>query len=114
MSEIRRLYGWPGIALSGHGMESDLRMSAESGFNTHLIKPVDASQLREAIQMALEDGINVTQTDQQQQTPHIQVSLNSPSGASRLCTGFGASSSKSTLSNQARYPVFTYFPFLGK
>jgi signal transduction histidine kinase len=54
MSEIRRRYGWPGIALSGHGMEADLRMSAESGFTTHLIKPVDPSQLREAIQMTLD------------------------------------------------------------
>jgi CheY-like chemotaxis protein len=53
MSEIRRLRGWPGIALSGHGMEADVRTSVESGFATHLVKPVDAPQLREAIQLAL-------------------------------------------------------------
>jgi signal transduction histidine kinase len=53
MSEIRRLRGWPGIALSGHGMEADVRTSVESGFATHLVKPVDAPQLREAIHLAL-------------------------------------------------------------
>ena|SRR5688572_16256616 len=49
MSEIRRRYAWPGIALSGYGMEADLRMSAESGFAAHLVKPLDFSGLRAAI-----------------------------------------------------------------
>jgi hypothetical protein len=34
-------------------MEADVRTSMESGFATHLVKPVDAPQLREAIQLAL-------------------------------------------------------------
>ena len=46
MREIRRRYGWPGIALSGFGMEDDLRQSTEAGFSYHLVKPVDFAQLR--------------------------------------------------------------------
>jgi signal transduction histidine kinase/ActR/RegA family two-component response regulator len=49
MREIRRLHGCPGIAVSGYGMESDQRMSAEAGFSKHLVKPVDVWQLREAL-----------------------------------------------------------------
>ena len=39
-----------GIALSGYGMEDDLRRSEEAGFFTHLVKPVKFEQLREALQ----------------------------------------------------------------
>ena len=38
-----------GIALSGYGMEDDLRRSIDAGFSTHLIKPVDLNQLRRAL-----------------------------------------------------------------
>ncbi len=38
-----------GIALSGYGMEEDLRRSVEAGFTTHLVKPVDFNQLRRAL-----------------------------------------------------------------
>ncbi len=34
-----------GIALSGYGMDEDLRRSRESGFDAHLVKPVDIQQL---------------------------------------------------------------------
>jgi PAS domain S-box-containing protein len=40
-----------GIALSGFGAESDLRATREAGFQRHLVKPVDLSQLIEAIEM---------------------------------------------------------------
>ena len=38
-----------GIALSGYGMEEDLRRSEEAGFFTHLIKPVKIEDLRQAL-----------------------------------------------------------------
>jgi signal transduction histidine kinase len=50
MSEIRRRYGWPGIAISGFGMNPDLRESEAAGFVRHLIKPIDIATLRQTIQ----------------------------------------------------------------
>ena len=38
-----------GIAMSGYGMEEDIRQSREAGFQEHLVKPVNLPQLREAI-----------------------------------------------------------------
>ena len=49
MEELRKKYNLSGIALSGYGMEEDLRRTREVGFHTHLIKPVDFEQLRRAI-----------------------------------------------------------------
>lgn len=43
----------PAVALSGFGMESDLRASLDAGFADHLIKPVDAEQLLTAIHAAV-------------------------------------------------------------
>lgn len=42
-----------GIALSGFGMEEDVRRSIEAGFAEHLIKPVSYQKLREAIERIL-------------------------------------------------------------
>ena len=39
-----------GIALSGFGAESDVRSTRAAGFRRHLVKPVDLSQLIEAIE----------------------------------------------------------------
>lgn len=41
--------GLRSIALSGYGTEEDLLRSREAGFTTHLIKPVDFEQLRQAL-----------------------------------------------------------------
>jgi PAS domain S-box-containing protein len=49
MRELVRLYGWKGIALSGYGMEEDIRRSQEAGFARHLTKPVNLEALRAAI-----------------------------------------------------------------
>ncbi|MEN3941231.1 PAS domain S-box protein [Prosthecobacter sp. SYSU 5D2] len=49
MKEIRQRYGWPGIALSGFGMEADLQASKDAGFAIHLVKPVAAADLTRAI-----------------------------------------------------------------
>ncbi len=39
-----------GIALSGFGMEQDVRSSREAGFAAHLVKPVNVKELIEAVQ----------------------------------------------------------------
>ena len=39
-----------GIALSGYGMEEDIRRSGEAGFSHHLVKPVDINKLDSIIQ----------------------------------------------------------------
>lgn len=39
----------PAIALSGYGMDEDIRRSHEAGFSTHLTKPVDFGQLEQAL-----------------------------------------------------------------
>jgi DNA-binding response OmpR family regulator len=41
--------GRPAIAISGFGMESDVRASKEAGFDLHLTKPVDFDALFDAI-----------------------------------------------------------------
>jgi CheY-like chemotaxis protein len=47
-----------GIALSGYGMEEDIRRSGQAGFVAHLTKPVDFARLEAAIRrVALEGGI---------------------------------------------------------
>jgi signal transduction histidine kinase/ActR/RegA family two-component response regulator len=50
MRELSRRHGLSGIALSGYGMEEDVRKSHEAGFSRHLTKPVDVRALVEAIQ----------------------------------------------------------------
>ena len=37
--------GMPGIALTGYGMEEDMRQSLEAGFQAHLTKPIDFALL---------------------------------------------------------------------
>jgi len=49
MREIRRERPVAGIALSGYGMEEDLRQTKEAGFFAHLIKPVPMEQLRQLL-----------------------------------------------------------------
>jgi CheY-like chemotaxis protein len=46
MEHLRSAHGLSGIALSGYGMEEDLRRSEEAGFVAHLVKPVDVGELR--------------------------------------------------------------------
>lgn len=52
MRELRESHGLRGIAVSGYGMEEDLRRSREAGFLEHLIKPVDPAKLKAAIARA--------------------------------------------------------------
>jgi signal transduction histidine kinase/CheY-like chemotaxis protein len=50
MREVSARYGLRGIALSGYGMEEDLRKSRQAGFERHLIKPVSPQALETAVQ----------------------------------------------------------------
>jgi CheY-like chemotaxis protein len=49
MREIQRHRPVSAIALSGYGMEDDLRKTREAGFDAHLLKPVNIEQLREIL-----------------------------------------------------------------
>ena len=46
MRELSARHGLRGIALSGYGMEEDVRQSLEAGFERHLTKPVSLPQLQ--------------------------------------------------------------------
>jgi two-component system CheB/CheR fusion protein len=46
MRELSARQGLRGIALSGYGMEEDVRQSLEAGFERHLTKPVSLPQLQ--------------------------------------------------------------------
>ncbi len=50
MEKLRAAHGLCGIALSGYGMDEDLRRSREAGFAAHLIKPIDFAQLERALE----------------------------------------------------------------
>ena len=45
-----------GIALSGYGMEQDVRRSHEAGFDEHLTKPVDVRKLQESVRRLLREA----------------------------------------------------------
>ncbi len=50
MEKLRATHGLRGIALSGYGMDDDLRRSQEAGFRAHLTKPIDFVQLERALE----------------------------------------------------------------
>ncbi|MDB5292224.1 MAG: hypothetical protein JWL69_3465 [Phycisphaerales bacterium] len=50
MSQLRDRYRMRGIALSGYGMEEDMRRSQEAGFADHVTKPVNFADLEAVIQ----------------------------------------------------------------
>ncbi len=56
MRTIRAQVRLGGIALSGFGMEQDLRRSEEAGFTTHLTKPIDFARLEAVIDQVAESG----------------------------------------------------------
>ena len=49
MRALSARYGLRGIALSGYGMEEDIRKSREAGFGRHLTKPVNPQSLKAAL-----------------------------------------------------------------
>ena len=54
MRAIRQRYDIRGIALSGYGMDEDVRRSEAAGFAEHLTKPVDLGRLEAAIRRVTE------------------------------------------------------------
>ena len=49
--ELRaRGFAIPAIALSGYGQDKDIEQSREAGFSLHLVKPVEPSVLKEAME----------------------------------------------------------------
>lgn len=53
MQRLRSQSAIKGIAMTGYGMEEDLRESRLAGFEEHLVKPVDLPQLQRAIARVL-------------------------------------------------------------
>jgi CheY-like chemotaxis protein len=49
MESLRAIHGLSGVALSGYGMEEDVRRSEQAGFVAHLVKPVNFNELRRAL-----------------------------------------------------------------
>jgi two-component system CheB/CheR fusion protein len=56
MRELSTRHGLHGIALSGYGMEEDVRQSLEAGFRRHLTKPVSLPLLEAALREAAREG----------------------------------------------------------
>ena len=56
MRTIRQSHDVPGIAVSGYGMDADLKNSRDAGFFMHITKPVDVKQLDAAIRTAVRTG----------------------------------------------------------
>ncbi len=50
MEKLRAAHGLRGIALSGYGMDDDVRRAHEAGFSAHLTKPIDFAQLERALE----------------------------------------------------------------
>ena len=50
MRQLRARHAMRGIALSGYGMDEDLRKSREAGFEHHLVKPISFDMLQNIIQ----------------------------------------------------------------
>jgi signal transduction histidine kinase len=56
MKQIRDRYGIKGIAMSGYGMEEDIRRSRGAGFSDHLVKPVTLDKLEQSIRRVAHNG----------------------------------------------------------
>jgi len=53
MQQLSRQHPLKGIALSGYGMDEDIKRSQAAGFMAHLTKPVDLGTLEEALERVL-------------------------------------------------------------
>jgi CheY-like chemotaxis protein len=56
MQALRAIEPVAGIALSGYGMDEDIRRSHEAGFAEHLTKPVSSTRLLAAIERLTSEG----------------------------------------------------------
>ena len=51
MRQLQKRHHLTGIALTGYGAESDLRLTREAGFLVHLTKPVNLTELEQALEL---------------------------------------------------------------
>lgn len=56
LTQLNEKYGLRGIAMSGFGSDADLAQSKNAGFLAHLVKPIDAQALDDAIQRGFKDA----------------------------------------------------------
>jgi hypothetical protein len=49
MRQINSRYSIKGIAMSGYGLDEDVRKSVEAGFSDHVVKPANVAQLERTI-----------------------------------------------------------------
>jgi signal transduction histidine kinase len=49
MRQLRERYGLVGIAMTGYGMDEDIRRGREAGFVEHIVKPVSVERLEEVL-----------------------------------------------------------------
>lgn len=49
IQKLRQQSAVPAVALTGYGMEDDIRRCSEAGFNAHLTKPVNFAELNALI-----------------------------------------------------------------
>ncbi len=56
MASLRDEHGLRGVALSGYGMEEDIRRSRSAGFVAHLVKPVRFEDLQRALRTHFADA----------------------------------------------------------
>jgi signal transduction histidine kinase len=57
LEKLRNHYSCVAIAMSGYGMESDLEQTRRAGFKAHLVKPVAAERLKDAIETLTADDL---------------------------------------------------------
>ena len=59
MKQIKQRYPDKcGIAMSGYGMEEDIRKSQQAGFSDHLVKPVSLGQLEQSLRRVAGNGMS--------------------------------------------------------
>jgi len=56
--ELHSRLSVPAIALSGFGMDEDIRRSKQAGFIEHLVKPIDVDQLIKSIEKIRSSAAN--------------------------------------------------------
>ena len=59
MQYLRQQYGLRGIALSGYGMEEDVRQSKAAGFDEHLLKPLSLEALQRILERAPRESAGI-------------------------------------------------------
>lgn len=64
MRELKSRHGLAGIAITGYGMEEDIRRGREAGFVAHLVKPITFQRLAEAVERFFAERDNASAKDE--------------------------------------------------